>query len=80
MNYLFLYQNVILFYSETLPLLSFFEKRTVKQTAWKSNLEIGPGFNIPVCGYLKVFAMSFTIFICYLVNSGLCLVYRMIFF
>ncbi|XP_022103565.1 X-ray repair cross-complementing protein 5-like [Acanthaster planci] len=41
-------------FSETLSLLSFFEKRAVKQTAWKANLEICPSLQIPVCGYLKV--------------------------
>ncbi|XP_038052595.1 X-ray repair cross-complementing protein 5-like [Patiria miniata] len=41
-------------FSETLSLLSFFEKRAVKQTAWKANLEIGPNIQVPVCGYLKV--------------------------
>ncbi|XP_071804212.1 X-ray repair cross-complementing protein 5-like isoform X1 [Asterias amurensis] len=41
-------------FNETLPLLSVFEKRAVKQTAWKCMLEIGTDFKVPVCGYVKV--------------------------
>ncbi len=39
---------------EVLPLLNFFEKKAVRQTPWKINLEIGSELKIPVCGYLKV--------------------------
>ncbi|XP_070533798.1 X-ray repair cross-complementing protein 5-like [Ptychodera flava] len=40
-------------FSDALGALSFFQCRSVKQTAWKCKLEIGPDLKIPACGYHK---------------------------
>ncbi|KAL5013237.1 hypothetical protein ScPMuIL_007507 [Solemya velum] len=40
-------------FSEALPVLSYFQSRQVRPTAWKCQMEIG-SMKIPVCGYVKV--------------------------
>ena len=59
MRHVYVKIDFLSFCSETLPLLSVFEKRAVKLTAWKCMLEIGTDFKVPVCGYVKVHAWSY---------------------
>ncbi|XP_030843748.1 X-ray repair cross-complementing protein 5 [Strongylocentrotus purpuratus] len=41
-------------FDEVIPAVTMFEKRAVRPTPWKVNLEIGSELKIPVSGYLKV--------------------------
>ncbi|XP_071503293.1 X-ray repair cross-complementing protein 5-like [Diadema antillarum] len=41
-------------FQEVIPAVTMFEKRAVRPTPWKVNLEIGSELKIPVSGYLKV--------------------------
>ena len=40
--------------SEALPMLSYFQSRQTRPTAWKCNLEIGSELKIPCNGYIRV--------------------------